>query len=98
MLRVLVLFVFLPVLLACGPVETGSGVPDPDAVYRLISIDGTTVAYEATLQFPQVDRITGQAPCNRYSAAQLASFPDIEIEAIAATRMACPDLASTTWL
>lgn len=96
MIRRAVSLAAVSLVLSCGPDEAPSASPSPDAVYRLVSIDGTAVPYRATLQFAQTGEISGQAPCNRYSAAQSATLPAIRIEAIAATRMACPDLPAET--
>jgi heat shock protein HslJ len=63
-------------------------------VWRLAALDGAPFAARATLRFDGAGRIDGQAPCNRYSAAQPLALPGFAAGPVAATRMACPDLAA----
>jgi heat shock protein HslJ len=64
--------------------------------WHLITLNGTEFDGTATLTFPTRNRIAGQAPCNRYNSRNAAPYPWIEIEEIAATRRACPDLQAET--
>ena len=96
MVRYAALLVTASLLMACAPDEPTPAAADRDTIYQLISIDGAPVPYNASIQFAEAGRISGQAPCNRYSAAQTSTLPAINIEAIAATRMACPALALET--
>lgn len=73
--------------------ETISGQAGPSEVFTLTEIDGAPVKGDATLSFPQKGQIAGKGPCNRFSAQQTAPLPWVEIGPIAATRMACPELA-----
>jgi heat shock protein HslJ len=73
--------------------ETLSGFAQRDAVYVLEEIDGAPPPGQATIRFPATGAVTGEGPCNRYSAAQTAPYPWFAIGPIAATRRACPDLA-----
>jgi len=79
-------------LSACMKDETISGYAPAGAVFALQSIDGDAFPASATLTFPEKGRIAGQAPCNSYSGAQSVPYPWFEVQAIAATRRACPDL------
>ena len=62
--------------------------------WMLVGMDGAEVTLRATIDFSEPGRVSGQAPCNRWFAAQTADLPDFRIEAVGATRMACPDLAA----
>lgn len=81
----------LTVLAACGADETISAFGGGDD-YVLIELNGTPVATEITLNISDNGQISGQGPCNRYSADQSAPYPWFAIGPIISTRMACPDL------
>ena len=72
--------------------ETISGYADPDAVYRLVEIDGQAFTPRATIAFKTEGRAEGSAPCNTWSAEQSVPYPWFELGAIAATKRACPEL------
>lgn len=80
------------VLGACVADETVSGYALPEAEYHLEEIDGVPFSATATISFPEEGRVVGQAPCNRYFAAQTEFYPWFNVDAIGASRMACPDL------
>ncbi|SMX39786.1 META domain-containing protein [Octadecabacter ascidiaceicola] len=84
----------LPLLFAsaCFPDESISGFVEPTAEYHLVEIDGAPFDGTATIAFPEPGRVAGQAPCNRYFAAQTADYPWFALDGIGASRMACPDL------
>lgn len=81
-------------LLECNGDETLSAYGAADVTWVLHELDGAPVAARATLVFPEAGRIAGNAPCNRFSARQEAPYPWFEAADIAATRRACPDLAT----
>ncbi len=86
----------LPLILlipACKD-ETLSGYADPKAVYVLAEIGGLAYPARATLSFPKAGGIAGEAPCNSYSGALTVPLPWFGVEALAATRRACPELAA----
>lgn len=90
-------FVALAFLLTtCGPDETISGFADPQASYRLVSLDGDTIVASATIRFPEPGQVTGTGPCNSFNAAQRVPYPWFELGPIASTRRACPDLEAET--
>ena len=64
--------------------------------YRLQSIDGVDFAARATIAFPEEGRVTGDAPCNAWSADQGVPYPWFELGPIAVTRRACLALAEET--
>jgi heat shock protein HslJ len=61
-------------------------------VWELVEMDGVTFAGAATLDLTQDGHLTGQAPCNNYSATQSAPYPWFDAGPIIATRRACPEL------
>lgn len=86
----------LPFAFALGlcPDETVSGYAETTTIWALTEIDGTRFPAAATITFPEEGTVTGRGPCNAYTATQSVPLPWIEIRDIAATRMACPDLAA----
>lgn len=76
--------------------ETLSLFDDPQAQWTLTEIDGRPFEARATLQFPEPGRVAGQAPCNRFSGAIEIDGTAIALGPLAATQMACPDLAAET--
>jgi heat shock protein HslJ len=46
-----------------------------DITGSLIRIDGAPFAARATLRFPREGAITGDAPCNAFSARQSVPYP-----------------------
>ncbi|MEL6585474.1 MAG: META domain-containing protein [Pseudomonadota bacterium] len=75
------------------PDETISGYAPDGVTWRLTHLDGAPVAATAEIAFPEEGRITGRGPCNRFTARQGIAYPWIDIQAIAATKRACPDLS-----
>ena len=90
MIRLSLLASFLS-FLGCTD-ETVSGYADPAATYRLVEIDGESFEPRATITFPEEGRISGEAPCNSWSANQSVPYPWFEVGPIAATKRACDDL------
>lgn len=76
--------------------ETISGYADPTAVYRLTEIGGEPFTARASISFPRQGLVTGEAPCNTWSASQSVPYPWLDLGPIAATRRACPDLNAET--
>lgn len=83
-------------LLNCGGDETLSGHGAGGKTWTLHEIDGTAFSATATITFPEEGKITGEAPCNSYFAAQRQPYPWFEATEIGTTRRACPDLAQET--
>lgn len=81
---------------ACQKDETVAGYGATDKLWRLIEMDGAAVDYTATLTFPQAGQIAGAAPCNSYSATMTVPYTWFGVDALTATRRACPELASET--
>ena len=80
------------VLLAGCKDETVSGYAADGALWKLETINGALFGARVTMTFPELGKIAGQAPCNRYFGTQTAPYPWIEVKGIASTKMACPDL------
>ncbi len=81
-------------LAACRDDETVGAYGAADRVWSLIELDGAPFQQNATLTFPENDRIAGKAPCNSYTGVMNAPYPWFEAGPLAVTRMACPDLDS----
>ena len=88
------LFLTLPILLAsCLKDETVSGFATDAIVYQLVEMGGLSFAGRATISFPKLGRVSGDGPCNSYSANQNVPYPWIEITGLVATKRACRALA-----
>ena len=59
--------------------------------WHLVGLEGQTVDWAASLRIDG-DKLSGQAPCNRWFATNAAALPAVSIQAIGATKMACPDI------
>lgn len=79
-------------LAACQADETLTGYGAADKTWVLNSIDGQAYSARATIAFPAEGSVTGQAPCNSFSAVQLSPYPWFNLAAIRVTRAACSDL------
>ena len=88
-----VALVILMSLSACLKDETISGQSDASEVWALVRMNETEISTPITLTFPEKGKIAGRAPCNRYFASQNAPLPWFEAGPIAATKVACPELA-----
>lgn len=82
-------------LAACLP----AGAQDLPSQYRaiewkLLSIDGQPFPADAKIDLNTPGQISGQGPCNRFSGSYDGILPEFRPGAIAATKMACADLAA----
>lgn len=59
--------------------------------WHLVGLEGQDVDWRATLRFED-GKVGGKAPCNSWFGKTDAVLPEVSIQAIGATRMACPDL------
>lgn len=94
MLRAALVVPLLAGLVDCTGDETLSGYGAADVTWKLIEINGTAFQAEATLQFPEEGKITGEGPCNSFFGAQTLPYPWFMADQIASTRRACPELGS----
>lgn len=73
--------------------------PAPDAVFVLRGVGGFAfppagyTGQPVTVGFPMPGQVAGQAPCNRWFASWSGTAGNMAIGPVAATRMACPELA-----
>ncbi|MGB7316546.1 MAG: META domain-containing protein [Planktotalea sp.] len=79
---------------ACVGDESVAKYGAADKVWTLTEIDGTAFATRATLEFGKDGQVSGQAPCNRYSAKQSAPYPWFKLGPVLSTKMACAALES----
>lgn len=79
-------------LTACKD-ETLSGYAPENTTWIWQELDGAPAPAPATLKLGP-GRISGRAPCNSYSARQTVPYPWFKLVGIAATKMACPELAA----
>lgn len=93
-MRPVLLITMLLFVTACKNDETVRAYGAADKEWRLIELNEKPFNASATLTFPEVNRIAGNAPCNGYSASMSVPYPWFEAGPIAATKRACPDLAA----
>ncbi len=93
-MRLLASLFFPLALLACNNADQSvAAFVDPGSSWKLSALNGAPFLANATIAFPAAGRVTGQGPCNGYTAQQTAPYPWIEIKAIGATKMACSQMA-----
>ena len=61
--------------------------------WHLVGLEGQEVAWDSSIRFDG-DKVAGKAACNRWFGTNAAIFPEVAIQAIGATKMACPDMAA----
>ena len=61
--------------------------------WHLVGLEGQDLGWEASLRLDG-EKLSGKAPCNRWFATNTAALPAVSIQAIGATKMACPVLAA----
>lgn len=83
-------------LAGCAAAPTVSEFVDPNAVYELERLGGAPFAARATITFPGAGKVSGEAPCNRWSGDQALNYPLVKIGPILSTKRACPDQAAET--
>lgn len=77
----------------CSRDESVAAYGGADRVWTLVEAAGESTTSHATLTFPQVGQIAGQAPCNSYSATMTAPYPWFDVGPLARTKMSCPQIA-----
>jgi heat shock protein HslJ len=68
----------------------------PGTEWRLVELDGAPFPARATATLTEDGRVTGQAPCNRFTATWTGRWPELAFAPAASTRMACPELEAET--
>ena len=81
---------------ACQADETVARYGAADRLWTLQTLNGTAFSTTATLEFDSGGPVSGQAPCNRFSATNTVPYPWFQLTPIVATRAACPDLEAET--
>jgi heat shock protein HslJ len=79
---------------ACGGAGGAGASPGAGVEFVLETLDGAPFAARATLVLGPGDAVSGQGPCNRWSARVAGQLPDFRPGPVVATRMACDDLAA----
>jgi heat shock protein HslJ len=74
---------------AAGPAMAA----DIAGVWTLTAIDGSDVAFAATLDLTEAGRLSGQAPCNSYGGKLSVEGEAFVPGPILSTKMACDGLA-----
>jgi heat shock protein HslJ len=62
--------------------------------WQLVAIDAQPFPAVTTIDLSEPGRATGRAPCNRWFTNLESDLPAFKTGQIAATKMACPDLAA----
>ncbi len=84
----------LVLLAACNEDETVSGYVDDNTIFALQSINEQPFQASATIDLSETGKVSGEGPCNSYSAEQSAPYPWFDLGPIAATERACEDLSA----
>lgn len=85
-------------LAACEPAPATPTAPGedrsfiPGGSYVLVGMDGQTVPLRNVTLLVEEKRLSGQGPCNSYSAQNNVELPAIQLTPIVSTKMACKDL------
>lgn len=95
MIRIFLAFALALGLAACKKDETVAGY-DGDKTWTLTEVDGTPFTSQATLQFADDGKVSGQAPCNSYFSEQTKPYPWIGFGPIGNTRKMCPEMGQET--
>jgi heat shock protein HslJ len=64
----------------------------PGTSWKLVELNGAPFTANAVATLTEDGRITGQAPCNAYTADYEGHWPNLTFEPTSRTRMACPEL------
>ncbi len=80
----------LLVLSACKD-ETLAGYAPRETIWIWQELDGQPAPARASLRLHARGLISGQAPCNSFSAQQSAPYPWFQLGPIASTKMICPE-------
>lgn len=83
-------------LAACDPATTVSSGEDrgyiPGGHYVLVGMDGQTVPLRNVTLLVEEKRLSGEGPCNSYSAQNNVALPAVQLSPIVMTQMACKDM------
>ena len=79
-------------LAACASQETVSQYGGTNYLWKLSEIDGVPVDYAAELSFAADGGVSGEGPCNAFTANQSKPYPWIEIEIDVVEQIYCVDI------
>ncbi|WP_147110775.1 META domain-containing protein [Tateyamaria sp. syn59] len=77
---------------ACQADETVARYGAAERLWELQTLNGAALPGPATLEFQPGGPVSGQAPCNSFSATNTVPYPWFQLSPIVATRAACADL------
>lgn len=80
----------------CSKDETVAAYGGAGKIWRVTEIDGAPFTERATLMFSPAGQISGDAPCNSYSASMTAPYPWFQTGPIRTTKKQCPDANAET--
>ena len=60
--------------------------------WTLLSMDGSDVTFDATINLGEPGHVSGQAPCNRYFGEAVSDGAALKFGALGATMMACENM------
>lgn len=92
---------FALAVLGCAPVAPAPEVAEgnwllPGTEWRLVALGGVPFTESVTATLTSDGRVTGAAPCNRFTAAYTGRWPDLSFSPVASTRRMCPDMEAET--
>ena len=85
---------FLSLIPACQADETLRAYGAADRIWTLTELDGQAFSANTTLTFSEEGTVSGNAPCNSYSASMSVPYPWFEVGPILSTKLACPELTA----
>lgn len=90
--RALAVLPAIAVLAACqDPGERSVAMLRPGSSFAVARIDGALAPDGTTLEVGERGRVTGQAPCNRYSGQLTEQGGAMTVSGLVMTRMACAE-------
>lgn len=91
------LLILPAILIGCEqPNETLASYGAGDVTWQLVKLNGVDFSERATMVLEEDGSVSGRAACNSFQARQTVPYPWFKIEAVAATKTACPELAAET--
>lgn len=78
----------------CAQDETVAAYGAADRIWQVTEIDALPFTASATLEFSERNVISGQAPCNQFSASMTTPYPWFSIGPVMRTKLACTDITA----
>lgn len=92
----LIIFIVVTMIAFQNQDQTVRAYGADDRVWQVTHLRNAPFAARATLQFPHIGQITGDAPCNSYHTEMHVPYPWFGIDPIIATKRTCPDITAET--